>query len=40
MLKEDKEKLLKRKDIFPLLEGQLLILLKWFGRGPRRKKYE
>lgn len=40
MLKEDKEKLLKRKDIFPLLEGQLLILLKWFGRGLRRERYE
>jgi hypothetical protein len=40
MLEEDKEKLLKRKDLFPILEGQLLILLRWFGRGVRGEKYE
>jgi hypothetical protein len=40
MLKEDKEKLLKRKDFFPILEGQLSILLRWFGRGMRRERYE
>jgi hypothetical protein len=31
-LKEDVEELLKRKEAFPLLEAQLSILLRWFGR--------
>jgi hypothetical protein len=30
--KKDVEELLKRKEAFPLLEAQLNILLRWFGR--------
>lgn len=31
-LKREKENLLKRKEMFPILEAQLAILLRWFRR--------